>query len=65
MQVVDLKNIAYDELRIDRGVPRGTVLCPLIFNIYINDMYTYADSNTQLWQYAGDTLILQTDEILE
>ena len=38
------------------------MLGPLILNIYINDMYTYADSNTQLIQYADDTLIPTSDK---
>ena len=65
MQAAVLQKLKSDEMRIDRGVLQGTVLGTLIFNIFIIDMQTYAYSNTELIQYANDTLILTSDKNLE
>ena len=56
-----LRNITSDELRIDRGVSQGTVRGPLILKFYIYDIYIFKDNNTQLRQYADDTLFLTSD----
>lgn len=56
-QLVSIKGIHSVKVSLKSGVPQGSVLSPLLFNIYVNDMSTSV-SNCSLYQYADDTLLL-------
>ena len=64
-QRVGLDGIESDWINLKRGVPQGTILGSLLFNIYVNDLAKIVEEDCKVVQYADDTFLftLDTDEI--
>lgn len=56
-QYVKIGNSLSDPREIKTGVPQGTVLGPLLFNVYINALCNL-DINGRILAYADDTVII-------
>jgi retron-type reverse transcriptase len=46
---------------ITKGVPQGSILGPIIFNIFMNDL-SYVIEQSTLFSYADDTQIFKSAE---
>ena len=60
-QKVTLLNCHSDWMKLYQGVPQGTILGPLLFNIYVNDMQHEVQNDCNLLQYADDTMVFKSD----
>ena len=54
-QRVVLDNIASEVLDVHSGVPQGSILGPLLFILFINDIYSQLDPVTRINLYADNT----------
>lgn len=55
-QHVQVENFESDNLTITKGVPQGSVLGPLLFNLYINDIVSVVDAEVVL--FADDAAFI-------
>lgn len=46
-----------EEFNVQRGVPQGSKLGPVLYNIYISDMPSMEEMDCKIIQYADDTIL--------
>ena len=64
MQRVEIMGTSSDWATINRGVPQGSVLGPLLFNIFLNDLF-YLPLNSALVNYADDNHLCNSNKNLD
>ena len=64
MQRVKIMGTSSDWATINRGVPQGSVLGPLLFNIFLNDLF-YLPLNSALVNYADDNHLCNSNKNLD
>ena len=57
-QCVSVEDVSSNVVPVTSGVPQGTVLCPLLFLIFINDLTESITSSVKL--FADDSLVYRT-----
>jgi len=57
-QMVNVNNTMSDSMKLTCGVPQGSILGPLLFLCYVNDMGISISKSCKLILYADDSAIL-------
>ena len=56
-QRVKMESTRSDWLVLKRGVPQGSILSPLLFNFFANDMFFVISNSCRIYNYADDNSI--------
>ena len=62
LQQVSLNCVQSELIELKQGFPQGTVIWPLFFNLYVNDLTKLMRKTAHILQYADDCLIFCSDK---
>ena len=57
LRQVSLNSVKLDWIELKQGVPQGTILGPLLFNLYVNDLTGQITEDARIIEYADDCLL--------
>ena len=57
LHFVQIDDRVSDTCELHFGVPQGSILGPMLFNLYVSDLQDYLPSKVTTFQYADDTTI--------
>ena len=57
-QLINIKNEFSNYTKLRCGIPQGSILGPLLFIIYTNDIFLEVNAGEHIYMYADDTLLL-------
>ena len=61
LQEVTVNGIVSDWIELKQAVPQGSVLGPLLFNLYVYDLSNQISEDAHIIQYADDCLVYCSD----
>ena len=62
MQQVSVNGVQSEQMELKQGVPQGTIIGPLFFNLYVNDLPELMSETAHILQYADDCLSFCSDK---
>ena len=62
LQQVSVNGVQSEWIELKQGVPQETVIGPLFFNLYVNDLPELMSETAHILQYADDCLLFWSDK---
>lgn len=59
--IEEVLKIGSQQIEVNYGLPQGSCLSPILFNLYTRILHEIEDKNTLLYQYADDFIIISSN----